>query len=31
QDILENLDLLIKKGFYLSSEVILGFLKKIRK
>ena len=29
QEILENLDLLIKKGFYLSSEVILGFLKKI--
>lgn len=31
QEILENLDLLIKKGFYLSSEVILGFLNKIRK
>jgi len=30
QEILENLDLLIKKGFYLSSEVILGFLNKIR-
>lgn len=29
QDILEDLDLLIKKGFYLSSEVILGFLKKL--
>jgi len=29
QEILENLDLLIKKGFYLSSEVILGFLKKL--
>lgn len=31
QEILENLELLIKKGFYLSSEVILGFLNKIRK
>ncbi len=29
QEILENLDLLIKKGFYLSSEVILGFFKKL--
>ena len=29
QEILENLELLIKKGFYLSSEVILGFFKKL--
>lgn len=31
QEIEDNLEILINQGFYLSSDVILGFLKKIRK
>ena len=31
QNLLENLDLLIKRGFYLSSDVILKFLRELKK
>ena len=30
-NLLENLSLLIKRGFYLSSDVILMFLKELKK